>query len=119
MDVSQAHGSAPVLAKVFELILTDSAIDLLLVQEDMGILLQYMPYETVKVINNSLIDLRTSQDKPIVVVLPPGLSEMQPTEIERKLSKCTIPVFPTIERAAKAIRNLSLYSHFQTMMKSQ
>ena len=111
VDISQGGGKPSILQEAIRLILADSAIDLVLVQEDMGILLEYMPWEEVEAMNDILIDFRTKQDKPIVTALPPGLSETQRLQIECKLSQASIPVFPTMERAAKAIINLSRYSN--------
>jgi len=36
-------------------------------------------------------------------VLPPGSAEPERLNLERRLSKASIAVFPTMERAAKAI----------------
>jgi len=52
------------------------------------------------------------------MVLPPGLHETERLRIEHKLSQTSIPVFPTMERAAKAVANLSRYSRFQAAIKS-
>ena len=45
--------------------------------------------------------------KPLVLVLPPGPAEDRRREIEEKFKETGVPVFPNVERAAKAIRNLS------------
>jgi len=42
--------------------------------------------------------------------LPSGAAEAERLQMERKLSKASIPVFPTMERAARALRNISWYS---------
>lgn len=118
VDVSQAAGSLTTLRQTIELILADSAIDLVLVQEDMGMLLDYFPWEQIEAINDVLMDLRTKQDKPLVSVLPPGPSDAARIQIERRLSQASIPVFTSMERAARAIVNLSRYSHFKAALRS-
>jgi len=118
VDVSQGGGKLSTLKESFKVILADPAIEFLVVQEDMGILLDFMSWENVEAINNILIDIRTRQNKPIVVVLAPGLSETERLRAEYILSQASIPVFPTMRRAAKAIANLSRYSRFQAAIKS-
>ena len=110
VDVSQSQSRLPILQGVFKAVLADSAINLLIVQEDMGILLAYITLEGMEAINDTLINLRISQSKPIVIVLPSGAAEAERLQMERKLSKASIPVFPTMERAARALRNISWYS---------
>ncbi len=110
VDVCTYGRNMTTLQEAILSILADPVVDLLLIQEDMGILLRLMDFETVHDLNDVFIDLRTRQDKPVVAILPPGLFELERLEIERKLSEASIPVFHSLERAAKAISNLSHYS---------
>lgn len=114
VDVSQSGSNPSTIKEVLELILADSTIDLVIIQEDIGVFLKYLPWELAQAVNAVFIDLRAKQHKPIVVVLPPGATEAERLEIERALTQASIPVFSTMERAAKAIMNLSQYSRFQT-----
>jgi acyl-CoA synthetase (NDP forming) len=118
VDVSQSSSNPTIIREALEFVLADSSIDLVIIQEDMGVLLQWLPWELVQAINVVFIDLRVKQGKPIVVVLPPGLAETERPETERELSQASIPVFPSMERAAKAIMNLGRYSHFQATLRS-
>ena len=113
VDVSQSGSNRSVIKEATALILADSQIDLIIVQIDAGILSRYFPWELVEPIFNVFIELRTEQRKPIVVVSPPGASEPQRIEMEKRLARVSIPVFPTMKRAAQAIANLSHYSRFQ------
>jgi len=117
VDVSQGGGRPLILEQAFKLILADPVTHLLIVQEDTGILMMQMPWEDIEAINNSFIDLMATQDKPIVIVLPSGAAEMERLQIEHKLTQASIPVFPTMERAAKAIMNLRQYSRFQATIR--
>lgn len=53
--------------------------------------------------NDVSVDFRNKQDKPIASVLPPGAAETERLQIERKLSQAAMPVFPSMERAARAV----------------
>jgi acyl-CoA synthetase (NDP forming) len=113
VDVSQSGSNRSVIKEATALVLADPLIDLVIVQIDAGILLRYFPWELVEPVFSVFIELRTEQQKPIVVVSPPGASEPQRIEMEKQLTGASIPVFPTMKRAAQAIANLSQYSRFQ------
>ncbi|MCX5998164.1 MAG: hypothetical protein NTU41_00845 [Chloroflexi bacterium] len=63
--------------------------------------------------NEAVFDFRRSQSKPLVVVLPAGSTEPKRIETEGRLVAARIPVYPTMERAAKAISNVSRYYNFR------
>ena len=110
VDISQYGGKPSILKKALKLILADQAIDLILIQEDVGVLLEYLPWEQIEAINDIIMDFSAKQGKPIVIVLPPGSTETKRLQAEHKLLQGAIPVFPSMERAAKAIMNISRYS---------
>lgn len=104
IDVSQAQSRDPLaLSRAMRLIVEDPIVELVLVQEDVDVLLSYSSLKEVERINEFFIEFRGGQSKPLVIVLPPGSSEPERLSLERKLSKASIAVFPTMERAAKAI----------------
>jgi acyl-CoA synthetase (NDP forming) len=113
VDVSQSGSNPSMIKEITGLVLADSLIDLVIVQIDAGILLKYLPWELVESIFNVFIELRAEQEKPLVVVSPPGAFETQRLEMESRLAQVSIPVFPTMRRAAQAIINLSEYSRFR------
>jgi len=118
VDVSQGGSNPSVIREALGFVIADPSIELVIIQEDAGILLKYFPLEWVQDINAVFVDFRTKQDKPLVVVSPPGAAERQRLEIEEKLTQASIPVFPTMERAAKAVINLKRYAQFQKNVKS-
>ncbi len=118
VDVSQSGSNPSIIKEALEIILADPAINLVIIQEDMGVLLKYLPWELVRDINAVFINLRSKQHKPIVIVSPPGAAESERLEMERELTQASIPVFPNMERAAKAIMNLSRYSRFQKTVEN-
>jgi acyl-CoA synthetase (NDP forming) len=119
VDVSQGGTNPVTIQQAARLVLADPSIDLVLIQEDAGILLKYVSWELTQAINAVFVDLRAKQDKPIVIVSPPGGTETERLELEQQLSQASIPVFPTMERAARAIVNLRQYSRFQATASSQ
>ena len=119
VDVSMISGNPVIIQQTIETILADSAIDLLLFEEDMGVLMKFLSPEAIEAINSAVIDFRKKQKKPIIAVLPHGLFEAQRLEMKIKLTQANIPVFPTLDRAATALKNLVQYTHFQSSLKGQ
>ena len=113
VDLSQSGSNRSMIKEATGLVFADSSIDLVIVQIDAGILLKYLPWELVESIFTVFIEMRAEQQKPIVIVSPPGAFEAQRIEMEQQLARASIPVFPTMKRAAKAIVNLSRYSRFR------
>ncbi|MDH4068446.1 MAG: hypothetical protein OEU97_05940, partial [Dehalococcoidia bacterium] len=58
-------------------------------------------------------ELAGRQNKPVVVVLPPGSVEADRLRIEQRLLEASIPVFCSMERAARAVCRLNQYSCWQ------
>jgi Acyl-CoA synthetase (NDP forming) len=111
VDVSPAQfRGLPTLFQAIELVAKDPVIKLVLIQEDMDILATYFSGEEVEEINDFFIDLKSRHNKPVVVVLPPGSAEPKRLDMEQKLLKASLPVFPTMERAARAIVAINKYS---------
>lgn len=90
-------------------ILKDPAVDILIFHERTSNFLQQNYLSRVADVNEVLISLRKDQDKPIAVVSIPGTEEGGRLALEKKLEQNNIPVFPTLDRAALALRNLSSY----------
>lgn len=118
VDVSQSGSHPSKIRKALDFILAEPSIDLVIIQMDVGILLKYLPWSIVQDITGVFIGLRTGQNKPIVVVLPPGATEAERLEIEHQLAEAAIAVFPDMERAAKAVMNIVRYSHFRATLEN-
>ena len=91
------------------MIVRDAACDIILIQEDIEILLPIYSQKGLEEINEFIIELRRRQNKPIIVILPPGSVEAQRLQTEQKLLSGSIPVFCSMERAARAINRLNQY----------
>ncbi|MEA1872590.1 MAG: CoA-binding protein [Chloroflexota bacterium] len=114
VDVSQAQfRGLATLSQAIDLVARDTVIDIVLIQEDMDILLPIYSQKGLDEINDFFIELGSRQNKPIIVVLPPGSAEPERLQIEQKLLAASIPVFCSMERAAKAIYKLNQYSCWQ------
>jgi acyl-CoA synthetase (NDP forming) len=114
VDVSQAQFRG--LATVFQaidLVARDTVVDIILIQEDIDILLPIYSWKGLEEINDFFIELGSRQNKPIIVVLPPGSAEPERLLIEQRLLAASVPVFCSMERAAKAIYKLNQYSCWQ------
>ena len=110
IDLSQSLGGGfSTLSKAIELVVADPIIELIIIQEDVDILQSYLSQGGAEMLNKFLIDLRGRQSKPLVLVLPPGSAEPERLKAEEKLLSASIPVFPTMERAAKAIARSNQY----------
>jgi acyl-CoA synthetase (NDP forming) len=111
VDVSQAQfRGIPALFQAIDLVVRDDISDVVLIQEDVEILLPIYSRKGLGQINDFIIELGRRQSKPIVIVLPPGSVEAERLEIEQRLLAASIPVFYSMERAAKAICRLNEYS---------
>jgi acyl-CoA synthetase (NDP forming) len=114
VDVSQAQfRGLAALFQAIDLVVGDPISDIVLIQEDIEILLPIYSQKGLEEINEFFIELARRQNKPIIVVLPPGSAEAERLEIEQKLLAASVPVFCSMERAAKAIYRLNQYSCWQ------
>lgn len=114
VDVSQAQfRGLAALFQAIDLVARDTIIDIVLIQEDIDILLPIYSRKGLEEINEFFIELGSRQNKPIIVVLPPGSAEPERLQIEQKLLAASIPVFCSMEHAAKAICRLNQYSCWQ------
>jgi len=109
VDVSQTGSNPDRIRQAAQAVLDDPNIDLLLVQQDIGVFLRYFPFEVARTVNNIFIDLKNKQHKPLVLVLPPGTHEAERVQLEQDLARAYIPVFPSMERAARAIKSFTQY----------
>ena len=114
VDVSQAQPRGlATLFKAIDLVARDRVANIVLIQEDIDILLPIYSWKGLEEINEFFIELESKQNKPIIVVLPTGSAEPERLQIEQKLLAASIPVFASMERAAKAISRFNQYSCWQ------
>ncbi len=107
VDMSQRQSVAPVVRQALELVVGEPQIDVVLVYQNAGVLLDIYPREVTRAVNEVFLDFGRRRMIPLVLVLPPGPAEDRRREIELEFKQAGTPIFPNVERAAKAIRNLS------------
>ncbi len=106
VDMSQRQAVAPVVRRALELVAEEPQVDIIMVYENSGVLLDVYPREITGAVNQAFVDFVRQGRKPLVLVLPAGPAETRRREIEQKYRQAGVPVFPSVERAARAIRNL-------------
>ena len=85
-------------------------IDLIIVNEHLDQLLMGLSKETLDKMND--IFIRTREIKPIVIVSSPGFVSTEMIALEKKLANARVTVYPSLDRAAKAIANMNWYYRF-------
>ena len=111
VDVSQAQfRGLATLFQAIDLVVKDATSDIVLIQEDIEILLPIYSQKGLEEINEFIMELGRRQSKAIIIILPPGSVEAERLQIEQKLLTASIPVFCSMERAARAIYRLNQYS---------
>ncbi|HWR70626.1 MAG TPA: hypothetical protein VN415_06175, partial [Dehalococcoidia bacterium] len=106
VDMSQRQAIAPSVKRALDLVAGEPQIDIILVYENTGVLLDVYPRQVTNAVNRAFLDFSQELQKPLVLVLPPGPSEARRREIEKAFKGAGVPIYPNVERAAKAIRNI-------------
>ena len=110
LDMGGVGGILEILEKTMEIAVADPRINLVIVNENLDQLVMSLPKERLEAMNDIFIRFR--QIKPLVVVSLPGLAGAGPMAVERKLSDAQVTVYPSLDRAAKAIANMNWYFSF-------
>ncbi|MDH5695913.1 MAG: CoA-binding protein [Dehalococcoidia bacterium] len=117
LDLSLVGRDPVLLGKVLGLLASLPDIDLIMLNERPTFLLALISEAELHAINDVLVGFRDTNKKPLVVISPPGgIYEKQRGEVEGRLSQAGIPVYPSFERAAKAIVNVIRYWGFRVEM---
>ena len=106
VDVSQRSGNLRAFEKAIELVAAEPNIDLIAVYENVDLLVAFLSRPMADAMNDIVAKAGRKCGKPVIVVSPPGTLDKDRLEVESKLSEAGIPVFPSMERAAKAIANV-------------
>lgn len=89
--------------RTMESVIRDRRVDIVVVYENADTLVSLMTREAADLINGMIVRSHRKGGKPIVIVSPAGSLDSERLDIERGLSEAGIPVYPSMERAAKAI----------------
>ena len=109
LDVSQRSGDLQTFERAIELVANEPHIDIIAIYENADLLVGFMTKGVADLINGVIVKSSRKQSKPIIVISPPGSSDAERLDIEYRLSDAGIPVYPSVERAAKAIANVNQY----------
>jgi len=112
LDMGGVGGTLEILERTMEIVVSDPRINIVIVNEHIDFLLRFLSKERLDGVNDILIRFRRSQGKPIVVVSRPGLAGAERIAVERKLSDAQVTIYPSLDRAAKAIANMNWYFRF-------
>lgn len=110
VDMSQRQRDPEALRRAMELVAGVPAIDILVVFQNAGVIFDEFAEETLDALNDTIVDFSRQHAKPVLAVLQPGTAESRRMKVQRRLSEGGVPVFPSVERLAKAVRNVSRYS---------
>ena len=106
VDVSQRSGNLQAFEKTIELVAAEPGIDLITIYENVDLLIAFLSKPMADMMNDVVIKASKKYGKPVIVVSPPGTLDKERLEIECKLSEAGMAVFPSMDRAARAIGNV-------------
>lgn len=112
LDMGGVGGFVDVLEKTMEIVLADSEINIIIINEHFDSLAGFLSWETLERMNDVFIRFRKNQHKPIVVVSRPGFNNAERSALEQKLCAAQISIYPSLDRAARAIANMNWYYRF-------
>ena len=110
LDMGGVGGVLEILEKTMEIVAAEPRIDVIIINEHLDQLLMGLSKETLDKMND--IFIRTREKKPIVIVSSPTLGGAELMAVEKKLANARVTVYPSLDRAAKAIANMNWYYRF-------
>ena len=108
-DLGMAGRFPHVLADVLKILEDDPNVDFIMVNERIDFFLFFSSMTEINELNDTLIAFKKGSRKPLVVVSSPIAADAERLSIEKKLLQADIPVYPSFERAAKAVSNVYQY----------
>ncbi len=109
LDVSQVQGRLQPIEEALTLAAREDNIDLLMVHQNLYLLLRWHSWEEILDLNRMFVRVCREQKKSLVMVLPPEMAETRSLELEQELSLQGVPVYPSAERAARALAQVKQY----------
>lgn len=114
LDMGSVGSITEILSNTIELVLDDPLIDILVIQVPVDFLVGLASKKIFQDTIDIIVNFRKAQSKSIIVLSPHGSVVEERLEFERRLSDSRIAVYPTFERAARAIANVGIYSRFHS-----
>ncbi len=111
LDAGFYAATSGVLDKILTVLSDDPGVDLIILQEYLHEMSGETPWKgLMQSANDAFIRLREKQSKPVIAISATGFpTTPEEWEIEQGLIAARIPVYQSLERAAKAIANVSQY----------
>ena len=114
LDVSVAGGNPEMLKGILQAVDADPATDFIIVYLNVDAALRYYwQDEGLTPIESVFTDFNRTSAKPLLVILHPTFNQTELAEMESNLCRSGIAVYPTVERACKAILNVTAYWKFR------
>lgn len=107
LDMGGSGGVLEVLERTMELVVADPGVDAIIVNEHLDQLLGGLPSESLEGMND--IFIHASAVKPLVIVSSPSMFAAEVVALENRLADAGVAVYPSLDRAAKAIANMNWY----------
>ncbi|MDO8472462.1 MAG: hypothetical protein Q7T05_01450, partial [Dehalococcoidia bacterium] len=92
------------------LVCAEPQIDIVGIYENVEILVRFLSADKMASMNRMFIEFNNRRQKPIISVLPPGSNDLAWLEVRRVFTAAGIPVFNSMDRAAKAVANVWQHS---------
>lgn len=110
LDLGNPGPDPTLLARAIKTVAAEPGIDLIIIQKHVDMLLdQSDDAEPVRKMHQGFIELRKSLPKPLFVVSPPGTREAERVALDGELARGGVPVYPSLERAVRALVNVRAY----------
>jgi acyl-CoA synthetase (NDP forming) len=111
IDGAEAWTDMDTIKETIRLATEDSNIDSVLVEISMHYVLRLFVRSPVTIdsLYRMICELKDQSRKPLFMILTPTNYEQERMELWKKLSEKGVPVFPSFERAVKALSNLIYY----------
>ncbi len=94
----------------------DPNIDMILVEEHMGIMAEFHPPERIQAINDIFTALKWQGGKPLAMILTLGLAEEARRYEERRFVENGVPDFASINSAARALGHLNAHGRYRASL---
>jgi len=107
------------MRRILEILEQDANIDNLVMI--LGLTTRFRTPEEIEDIANLLIDIRQKAVKPVMLITPSSTIDgmQRAREITQKLHEASVPVFASLERAARALSNAREYYRFKNGTNTQ
>ncbi|MCW7076315.1 MAG: CoA-binding protein [Candidatus Syntrophoarchaeum sp.] len=111
IDGAESWKNLETVKETIRLAKEDDKIDSVLVEISTHYMLYLMTRNeiTIESLYRMLVELKGGSRKPFFVILTPSNYENERRELGRKLLESGVPVFPSFERAVKALKSLLYY----------